>query len=237
MFTSFFFLSGFLSKTFVALGVNHFWIRDQGDPQDFTEYSDPATAIESSFSIATASETEEPGETFDLAISPTVPLSFDPGTVDNLEELPASSDNLVIPIDSNPEDLLAFHDGDFSPEGWGDCDFPKVPACCKISKSGTECVWFTFFGEMCPDHPDEIWPPRTEEEKARNQPMCCNQIINNVGIGCVPVQNRVEDGTQDDWFSYLEYLNKLHVDPAPDSCKSAYRRDEQIGPQCLAQKQ
>lgn len=177
------YMGSFLSETFAASGFDRNLIGD-GDEDGS---GDLINLFGSTFSAeypavwAKPTNPESYGDIFGLTSTFTDPIGTrDPtdtgfGIADYREEPLDVSNRLLMLSDSKPEDLLAFHDGDYPEEGWGECDFPKTPACCEHTESGVVCIWYTWTGTICPHHPDDIWPPRTEEDKARNRAVCCNQ--------------------------------------------------------------
>lgn len=239
------FLGNSLSETSAALELERILIREENGLEDMTDYSASGLSAENPLYLATANEPEDSGDMFSMTSAVTDPSNIGLGTADYIDGSLDLFNNPLVPIDSKPGDRLAFHADEVPLEGWGDCDFPKTPACCEHTESGVICIWYTLIGTICPDHPDEIWPPRTEAEKAQNRAVCCDQIINQVGIGCVPVHGRVEDDVEegamgddvDDFFPDLINFNGLKFTPIPGACKSMDRRDTQIPTQCLPQKQ
>lgn len=236
-----------LSETSAARDLEHISIREElegGGLDDMTDYSDFRLSPKYPLLLATAGEPVESGDILSMNSPITDPFSLGFGTADNINESPDMLDNPLFPSDLKPGDLLAFHDGDLPDEGWGDCDFPKMPACCEHTILGVTCIWYTWFGSICPEHPADISPPRTPAERARYRAVCCDQVIEEVGIGCVPVHGRVEPGMEeeesmgddaDDFFPVLTDFNSIKFTPAPGECKSNYRRDSQTPTQCLPQ--
>lgn len=218
------FLGPVLSATFGGSHLKRIFIREEGS-QYLGEIDDITLFTESSISLATADVSEDYSDLFSLTSSATDSFGAGGSTVDYTEENLQKSSDLSIPNDSQFGDLLAFHDGDLPPPGWGDCDFPKMPACCLVLLHSTYCIWFTTKGPICPDTPAEIFPPRTREQKEQNQAVCCDQVVATVGIGCVPVRNRAEeDVEEEDISSELNEFNNLQSDPIPGTCESVYRR-------------
>lgn len=171
---------------------------------------------------------------------------FDRPSVDDGEVSMGSPPNSLIP---QYGDLLAFHDGDLPPEGWGDCEFPKMPACCEHGWLNIFCVWYHASSYVCPEHPQDYPFPRGPNEQAKYRAVCCDQVKEGVGIGCVPVTGREEkegldieyppDGDWlDDWpEDHLfpggqRQFNNLQFNPVPGTCKSTYRRDEEFEEFC-----
>ena len=240
-------LGNLLSETSATLDSERILIR-QGEegPDDLADYSDFSMLPEYSLFLATADEPGGSGDIISMPNAVTNPLNLGFGTADDIEESPEFLDSPFAPSRLKPEDLLAFHDGDLPDEGWGDCDFPKMPACCEHSIKGVTCIWYTYFGSICPDHPADIWPPRTEAEQEQYQAVCCDRIIDQVGIGCVPVRNRHEPSMEEedsvgeaveDFFPALTDFNAIEFSPLPDACKSTYRRDSQSPTECLPPEQ
>jgi hypothetical protein len=99
---------------------------------------------------------------------------FDDGAENDIKKFLGSSGNLLVPNNAQSGDLYAFHDGDLQPPGWGDCDFPIWPL--PHTRSGVLCVRYTVIGPICPPQPHDIFYPRTDEEKAMNQTVYCDQV-------------------------------------------------------------
>lgn len=236
-------MDGFLLETFAASGSDRNLIGDEDGSRDLINFFGSASSAEYPPFWATSNEPEGSSDIFGLtstvtdSIDTTGRIDTGFGIADHMEGSLDISDQLLTPSDPKPEDLLAFHDGDLPDEGWGECDFPKTPACCEHTESGVICIWYKWMGPMCPDHPDDIWPPRTEEDKARNRAVCCDQIVDKVGIGCVPVRGRIEENEVESAFPDLKEFNDWQFQPIPGACESVHRRDEQISTQCLPQKQ
>lgn len=237
-----------LSEIFDNLGLERIIIRPKGDdgPDDMTDYSNSRLSPESSLFLASAGEPRLVSEV-DSMPSVGTDSSFELGAADDIFK---SSDLIETPVilsDSKLEESIAFHDGDLPEEGWGDCDFPKMPACCEYTIFGVTCIWYaSHLGSICPDHPADIWPPRTEAEQARYRAVCCDRIVDQIGIGCVPVHDRYEPSIEeeenmadglDDFFPVLTEFNAIKFAPIPGACKATQRRDSQTPTQCLPQEQ
>lgn len=235
-----------LAETSVMPDVKRILIRDELEgPDDMIDYSGSRLSPENSLFLATADELRVPGNLNSLISAGTDPSGLELGAVDNIDTSSDLFENPIIPSDLKPGELLAFHDGDFPEDGWGDCDFPKMPACCEHTILGVTCMWYNLFGGICPDHPTEIWPPRTEAEQAQYRAVCCDRIVNQIGIGCVPVHDRFEPTVDDeglgdeldDFFPILTDFNAIKFTPIPGACKAPHRRDPQSATPCLPQKQ
>lgn len=235
-----------LAETNATLDVKHILTREEEQgPSDIFDYSDSRLSPDNILFLAIADEPRVPGDLISMTGAGTDPFTLGFGAADDIDKSPDLFENPIIPSDLKPGVALAFHDGDLPEDGWGDCDFPKMPACCEYTILGVTCIWYTFFGEMCPDHPADIWPPRTEAEQARNRAVCCDRIFNQIGIGCVPVRDRFEPsveeedmaGELDDFFPILTDLNAIKFAPVPGACTAPHRRDSQTPAQCLPPKQ
>lgn len=237
------------SETSFVFDLDRILSRDEEQAsKDWTESNDIAIPNETPLLLATTNGPGTSDNMFDLTGADPNALVFDGGAESDGKELLGSSDNLLIPNDAQPGDLYAFHDGDLPPPGWGDCTFPKTPACCIFHDSDSYCVWYSVLELLCPPHPDDIINPRTSLEKIEPQPVCCDQVTaDGVGIGCEPVKGRIEDEVldlgeglgegdgvwPDDIFWELRQFNNLRFEPAPNSCKTRYRRDEGSPAECL----
>ena len=235
-----------LSATFHTRGLERVVIRNEEDDglDSMTDYSNSRLSPEYSLFLASADEPRVSGDLISMSSAGTDASSLGLGT-DDINQSPDLFENSVIQTDLNPGEPLAFHDGDLPEDGWGDCDFPKMPACCEHTILGVTCIWYNFFGGICPEHPADIWPPRTEAEQAQYRAVCCDRIVDQMGIGCVPVRDRFEPSIEeenmadglDEFFPPLRDTNAIKLIPIPDACKAHHRRDSQIQTPCLPQKQ
>lgn len=242
-----FFLCTVVSLTSASLNSERILIRDEEDGLgDITDYSDSRLSPDDQLFPPMADELGSSGDIVSMASVFTDPSSLGFGPADDIDESSDLFESQIAPSDLKAGDLLAFHDGDLPEDGWGSCDFPKMPACCQYTTAGVKCMYYTYFGTFCPDHPADIWPPRTEEEKARNRAVCCDRIVGWEGIGCVPVHDRDEPSMEEEesigdppeWpYPALTDFNSIKFLLAPDACRSNYRRDSPIPAQCLPQGQ
>lgn len=245
-------LSSFLSQTDSILDLSRILIREEDSSAGERGLDDP-NDFYGSF-LLSANDPESSQDIFDTTGSMNDQYPLDSFLADDGEAIPGSPPNLLVP---QSEDLLAFHDGELPPPGWGDCEFPKTPACCEYDLVQIHCVWYLDVSDLCPGHPDDYSYPRGPKEQDRYRPVCCDQIQDGVGIGCVPVTGRDEeegydneDYGDDNWGGEwdgiiplglkdfgLPDFNKLRFNPAPNSCPSEYRRDKQVGPFCMLPEQ
>lgn len=236
-----------LSETFHIRSLGPIMIRNEEDDalENMTDYSNSRLSPEYSQFLASADESKVSSDLISMSSAGTDTSSLGLGT-DDIDQSPRLFENSIIRTDLNPGGPLAFHDGDLPEDGWGDCDFPKMPACCEHTILGVTCMWYNFFGGICPDHPADIWPPRTEAEQAQYRAVCCDRIVDQMGIRCVPVHDRFEPSMEeeenmaddlDDFFPLLRDYNAIKFIPIPDACKAPQRRDSQTQPPCSPQKQ
>lgn len=232
-------LSNFFSQTSAILGDTSIMIRNEDSSEGFIGLNDPTPFYDSLLPAA-----NDPGisdNILDMAGSVADYDDLDRSWTDNGEAILGFPPN---PLTPQSADLLAFHAGDYPPNGWGDCEFPKMPACCEYSLRGVFCIWYFAGAQICPKHPNGYYFPRGPKEQDKYRAVCCDRIKDGVGIGCVPVTGRDEevgiddlypddDGVDDVFPGGARLFNNLHINPDPSTCKSPYRRDEQIEPVCL----
>ena len=229
-------LSDFSLQTFAVVDPSHIGIREEGFSEGSIGPDDPT--FDYSSLLPATSDPESSQNIFDTIISIADQYDLDRSWADDGEVTLGSLPNPLVPQFG---DLLAFHDGDFPPEGWGDCEFPKMPACCEHGGLNIFCVWYQESSYVCPEHPEDYPVPRGPKEQATYRAVCCDQVKDGVGVGCVPVTGRGEQErydidypTTDKWLDIisppggLRDFNNLHFNLGPSTCKSAYRRDEEI---------
>lgn len=233
-------LSNSFSQTSAILNPGRIVTREENSSEG-SPGPDDSSFFSSSLLLAT-NDPESFHNIFDTTSLVADHYDIDRNSADDVEETMSSPPSSLVP---QSEDWLAFHDGDFPPEGWGDCEFPKMPACCEHGWMDIFCVWWHGSSHVCPEHPEDYPKPRGPKEQAQYRAVCCDQVKDGVGVGCVPVTGREEqeghdiDGPpEDDWLEFIFLLggfrdfNNFQFNPVPGTCKSAYRRDEEIEAVC-----
>ena len=233
-------LSNIYSPTSAILNPGRLVIREEDNSEESVGGEDPYLFYISL--LPAANDPESFHDILDTTNSVADHYDFNRYSADDREVTLSSPPSSLLP---QSEDLLAFHDGDFPPEGWGDCEFPKMPACCWHGWMDIFCTWWQGSSYVCPEHPEDYVKPRGPKEQAKYRAVCCDQVKDGVGVGCVPVTGRdeqegydVEDPRADDRLDLifllggLRDINNLQFDPVPDKCKSAYRRDEEFDAFC-----
>lgn len=233
-------LSNIYSQTSAVLNPGRIVIRADDSSEGSVGGEDPHLFYISL--LPAANDPESSHNILDTTNSVTDNYDFDRYSADDREVTLSSPPSSLVP---QSEDLLAFHDGDFPPEGWGDCEFPKMPACCEHDWMNIFCTWWQGSSYVCPEHPEDYVKPREPKEQAKYRAVCCDQVKDGVGVGCVPVTGREEKEGYDvdlppenDRLDFifllggLRDINNLQSDPVPGECKSAYRRNEEIDAFC-----
>ena len=235
-------LGNSFSPTSAILDLNGIMIRQDDSSVESIRLDDPTIWYDSL--LPAANDPERSPNIFGTTDSVADQYDLDRSSAHDEEASLGFLPDLLIPQSGY---LLAFHDGDLPPEGWGDCEFPKMPACCEYGLSRIFCVWYSNTEDLCPEHPDAYDYPRGPNEQDKYRPVCCDQIKDGTGVGCVPVTGREEEvgldsdwPAEDEWYDdiwspgyFLRDFNNLQFNPVPSTCKSAYRRDEQIESPCL----
>lgn len=233
-------ISNIFSPTSAIVDPSRIVFREEDSSEESTGHDDPHFFY--NLLLPMANDPESSYNVLDMTSSVADHYDFDLSLADDGEIALGSLPDPLVPQSG---DLLAFHDGDLPPEGWGDCEFPKTPACCEHGWLNVFCVWYQGSSYVCPEHPEDYSKPRGPREQAKYRAVCCDQIKDGVGVGCVPVNGReekegydVDYPPKDDWFDRifppdgLKDFNNLQSNPVPSTCKSAYRRGEEIEAFC-----